>query len=183
MLGSLVLAACGGGGGTASDDIVGSRSVPTATYPAELPTPLIVGSAGFAAAARGSQTYTVEAGDTPSAIASRNGITVAELFQANGLASGAVLRIGQRLRIPAPVEVASPTPPPLAATATPRPAGAPTAAATPASGRRTHTVQSGEFAGAIAARYGITTEELARANGLTVAQMASLRIGQELIIP
>lgn len=47
----------------------------------------------------------------------------------------------------------------------------------------TYTVQAGDTASDIAAAFGITIEALAEANGMTVEEIASLSIGQELIIP
>jgi len=46
---------------------------------------------------------------------------------------------------------------------------------------RTHVVGPGESLGLIAERYGLTTQELARANGLT--DPSRIRVGQTLIIP
>ena len=183
LLAAVLLAACGGGGRSSDRDIVSSRAVPTATLPAQLPTPLIVGSEGFPATAAGrGQTYTVQGGDTPSGIAQRYGITVADLLQANGLGAGAVLRVGQRLAIPGPSSLGGAptvgTPPPSQPAAT-----APTSGTSRTGGRRVYTVQSGDIAGTIAASFGITVEELARANGMSIDQISRLRVGQELIIP
>lgn len=73
-----------------------------------------------------------------------------------------------------------------APTATPSPAPSPTPTRTPtarptASGTTTYRVQSGDSLSSIAARFGITWEELAAANGLNSRSV--LRVGQELIIP
>ena len=46
---------------------------------------------------------------------------------------------------------------------------------------RTHVVKAGESLGLIAERYGVTTQALARANGLTDPSL--IRVGQTLIIP
>ncbi len=67
-------------------------------------------------------------------------------------------------------------------TATPSPTTRPpTAAPTQPAGRVTYRVQAGDTLSTIAARYGITWQELAAANGLNARSV--LRIGQELIIP
>ena len=50
------------------------------------------------------RTYVVVAGDTLSGIANANDITTAELAEANGLSTSAMLRIGQELVIPVPPE-------------------------------------------------------------------------------
>ena len=46
-------------------------------------------------------TYTVKSGDTLSAIASRNGVTVAALAAANKISNANLIRVGQTLTIPA----------------------------------------------------------------------------------
>ena len=47
----------------------------------------------------------------------------------------------------------------------------------------TYTVKAGDTASDIASSFSITVEELAAANGMTVEQIASLSVGQELVIP
>jgi LysM repeat protein len=50
-------------------------------------------------------------------------------------------------------------------------------------GEGTYTVQAGDVAYDIALKFGITVEELASANNMTVEQIADLSVGQKLIIP
>ncbi len=183
-----VFAACGGGSGSDDTELVSSRSVPTATLPAQLPKPLIINSADLPASAAGRQTHTVQAGDTPGAIAQAYGVGLTELLEANGLGAGAVLRIGQKLIIPAPDTLTGPparqtrTPIPTP-TPTPTPSGgSPGASPTPAS-RKVYVVKQGDIASAIADEHGITVAQLATANGLTVQQLDRLLVGQQLIIP
>ena len=179
--------ACGGGGDGQDDDIVSSRSVPTATIPAQLPTPLIVGSEGFPAPTGavvglgGQGTYTVQSGDTLSGIASEFEITIAELAQANGLTSNSTLRIGEELIIPSTLSfgntgtITGPTSTPTrtpTGTATPRPGG-----------RLTYIVEDGDTGAEIAGEYGLTLGELAKANNMTIDQLNQIQAGQELIIP
>lgn len=57
----------------------------------------------------GASRHTVAAGDTLTAIAGRYGTSVAEIVQANGLASPHGIHAGQRLAIPAPVTASAPT--------------------------------------------------------------------------
>lgn len=54
--------------------------------------------------------YSVRSGDTLSAIAARNGTTVAELVRENGIADANRIRVGQTLRLPAPEPVFAPEP-------------------------------------------------------------------------
>lgn len=88
--------------------------------------------------------YTVSPGDTLSEIAERQGISTAELVASNDLASPDLIRVGQVLTIPG---------------------GAPDPAPAAVRGG-THVVQAGESLSAIAARYGLSLDALAAANGL-----------------
>lgn len=101
--------------------------------------------------------HIVQAGETLYAIAARYGATVEAIMQANGLADRSLIRVGQQLVIP----------------------GATPAGTVP--GGEEHVIQPGETLYAIAARYGLTAPELARANG--IANPALVRPGQLLAIP
>lgn len=116
----------------------------------------------------GQQLYTVVSGDTFVAIALRYNVSTDALMAANGLtiADARDLQLGRQLIIPA-------TGQPLAATAT----------ATPTAGLRKYTVQAGDTIVDIAARNGISANQLLAANGMTAAQALSIRPGDELIIP
>ncbi len=73
--------------------------------------------------------YYVRSGDTLSALARRHGTTSERLAAMNGVSAGAILSIGQRLRVPAPSAPAGPAAaPPAAAPAAPP---APLSAAAP----------------------------------------------------
>jgi len=50
-------------------------------------------------------------------------------------------------------------------------------------GEGSYTVEPGDTAFAIAERFGVTIEELASANNMTVEQIAALSVGQKLVIP
>ena len=179
----LLAIGCGGGGSGASDDIVSSRSVPTATIPAQLPPPLIVGSEGFPAPTGaivglgGQATYIVKSGDTLSGIASEYKITIAELQQTNGMTNSSILRAGQTLLIPSTLSfgntttIVGPTSTPTG-TATPRPGGG-----------QVYMVKAGDTGAEIASEYGITLGQLAQANNMTIEQLSRIDVGQELIIP
>lgn len=92
--------------------------------------------------------YTVERGDTLSEIAARSGTSVSALAKANDLTDPNLIYVGQRLTIPGRGGDAG---------------GAPT----PATSARTHVVGRGESLGSIASRFGLTIQQLARANGIT----------------
>ncbi len=109
----------------------------------------------------GTTTYTVQSGDSLWKIAQRFGVTVDDIIRANNLTSN-TLQIGQVLTIPTGSGGTMPTPTP------------------PSSSTISYTVKSGDSLWEIANRYGITVDELKRANNLT---SNTLQIGQVLQIP
>jgi LysM repeat protein len=98
-------------------------------------------------------------------------------------ATGAPGRSPTPTATPARTPTATPQAGTAAATATrtPTPTAAPTA--TPSAGGQTYVVQAGDTACAIARRFSVSLTALAQANGLSLDQLASLRVGQELRIP
>jgi LysM repeat protein len=97
--------------------------IPAATTSATAP------AVGTASADTGAETYTVKSGDTLTKIAKQYGTTVKALESENNL-STTKIKVGEKLKIPAKVEVATPAP------ATPEPAPvapAPPMSATPPS--------------------------------------------------
>lgn len=109
------------------------------------------GSLGAGAATR----YTVRSGDTLFLVASKYGVTVSALKQANGI-SGNSLWVGQTLRIPAKSGASI-------------------------SGNNSYTVQKGDTLFLIARRYGITVESLLGANNLSYGK--AIYPGLRLTIP
>ena len=135
-LGVLVLAvlgaACGGGDdktdGPAARNPTDPRRVPTATVPADRPTPIAALEIGQTRTTALPETYVVKAGDTLGTIASELGVSNDELTRANPGINPSGLRIGQELRIPRP----SPTPTPSAVVRGPAtPTGSPGRTSTP----------------------------------------------------
>lgn len=114
--------------------------------------------------------YTVQRGDTLSAIARRHNTTVRAIQAANGI-SGDTIRVGQVLEIPGQAGGTTTTP---AATAPTTQTRSPQAAA--ADGE--HVVRAGEFPGSIARQYGMTTQELLTLNNITDPR--TLQVGQRL---
>lgn len=104
-------------------------------------------------------THVVQAGETLSGIAARYGVSVQALMQANGITNPSLIYVGQRLTIPGSGGGAA--------------ASAPTATV--------HVVKPGETLGAIAARYGVSVQALAQANG--IANPSLIRSGQRLVVP
>ena len=140
--------------------------------------------------------YTIVAGDTISGIAARFGVSTLSVLSANGLGWASIIYPGQTLAIPgvvqpgtepqeevAPVEeVAAPElvvePPVEIAPPAPEPPAAP-APAPVVSG--SHTVVSGDTLSGIAAKYGIATQSILDANGMTWESM--IFPGDKLVIP
>jgi LysM repeat protein len=115
--------------------------------------------------------YTVQPGDTLSAIADRLGTTIDALATANNLASPYLITAGQSLAVPGGTQVADNT-----STAST------TVDTTQASlSSATYAVQMGDTLSAIAANQGVTLEALAAANNLSSPYL--LTVGQQLVVP
>ena len=112
--------------------------------------------------------YTVQRGDTLSAIALRHGTSVSALVEANDIADPDLVYTGEQLVVPGSAS-GSEDVPPTAGTS------------------MTQVVRPGETLGAIAARFGLSVEALARANGITdtsrVLAGSLLRITSEVPPP
>jgi N-acetylmuramoyl-L-alanine amidase len=144
-------------------------------------TTVIVLVAAFAAPATAvaDVPHTVARGETLTSVAAADGLSVAQLAAANGLAPDARLLAGATLRIP-PRD--TPTASDAASTGSASTGSAGSTAATSsdaaAGGYR---VVRGDTLSAIAARYGVTVDELAAANGLDPRGI--LPAGARLSIP
>ncbi len=104
--------------------------------------------------------YTVQRGDTLSSIARRYNTTVEAILRANNIANPNYIYVGQRLLIP---KAGEESPPP------------------PGGEGRVHVVRPGENLFRIALRYGVTIEEIARANNIVNPRY--IYVGQKLTIP
>jgi len=115
-------------------------------------------------------TYTVVKGDSLWAIAKRNGVSVNELYSANGLNKNSVLKIGQQIQIPTE-----------GGTATVSTVTADTYQPTTlTTGSQTYTVRSGDSLSKIARNYGTSVRAIKAANGKS---SDVIRIGEKLVIP
>ncbi len=109
-------------------------------------------------------TYTVQPGDTLSAIARRFGTDVISLAQANNIVNPNLIYVGQQLTIPGATAPPAPTPNPA-----PQPEGS------------VYIVQPGDTLTRIALRYGVTVQAIALANNLS--NLNVIFVGQQLVIP
>jgi LysM repeat protein len=116
-------------------------------------------SGGNAGGGEAASFHVVRVGETLAGIASRYGITVEQLAEANGITDPSRIYIGTRLSLTGESFVAEDTE---------------SAAAS------THTVAAGETLGSIARRYGVDVDELARSNG--ISDPNRIQVGQQLAI-
>ncbi len=121
------------------------------------------------------KSHTVARGESISAIAKRNGVTVQDILKANNIAAkdAAKIRPGKRLTIPAKGSAA----------ATTGKKGTKAAATTTGAKAKKHTVARGESLSTIAARNGVTVSDLLKANNLSKKDADMIRAGQTLTIP
>ncbi len=110
-------------------------------------------------------TYTVQSGDTLSAIASRFHVSIAQLVQWNHIANPNVIRVGQVLNIGTP---------------TASPAASHADSASPSSSAK-YTVHAGDTLSTIAQKFGISWQTLAAFNHLSNPNV--LQVGEVLEIP
>lgn len=116
--------------------------------------------------------HTVQRGEFLSAIATRFGVTMAQIAQANGISDFSRIRVGQLLCIPGASE-----PPPVV----PRSSAAPPTAPLPRPSVTSYVVLGGDTLFAIARKHGVSVRELMDANGISDPRM--LYPGQTLRIP
>jgi LysM repeat protein len=122
-------------------------------------------------------TYVVARGDNLWTIAKKNQLSRTDLAVANHLSADAVLRVGQKLIIPAKRVAAAQAP----SADTEARAAAAVPAEKPAGDALRHVVRPGETLGAIARQYGVKAGDIAEANNITDPR--KIHPGQELIVP
>lgn len=115
------------------------------------------------------QRHHVSKGDTIPGVARKYGVSTQELLAANKMKYAGRLTLGSWLNIPGSQPAA------------PAPGMKPNAAAILAEADVAHTVAKGETVGSIAAKYGVSTQELMAANSLRSPK--ELLVGKRLAIP
>lgn len=131
---------------------------------------LLIPAAGGQAAVLQPQTHVVQPGETLKGIADLYGVTVEALAAANNITNIDAIFVGQVLTI------SSVTPAEAHSTPLPPPQAAP-----PFGMNMVYTVQPGETLFRIAMRYGLTVNDLARANNISDPTL--IFSGQQIIIP
>lgn len=130
-------------------------------------------SPGPALATESAQTYVVKPGDTLSTIASRLGMSVATLCEANGINRKSPIKVGQTLMIARPVARSSASSAPVAISE--KLAMNNTSLSTPS----TYVVKDGDTLWSIARHHGVRTTDIQEWNNLS---NASIRPGDKLSI-
>jgi LysM repeat protein len=176
-------------------EIAGNESLPGSTNLAStLPSPTPIGSEGGLTAATSTpapvapvapvapiaptvpaKTYVVKKGDSLWKIAKAEKVTVDELCKANNLSKTSILKLNQKLTVPAAsprTEIAATAPAPVS--------GGAVSAIAPISGGNQYEVQIGDSLWKIAKNQGVTVTALKSANNL---KGDKLQVGQKLTIP
>ena len=124
-------------------------------------------------ASGGGSVYVVKSGDTLSAIATRHGVGLSEIFKWNGLGMSSVIYPGQKVKVGGGSSTPAPSAPVTAA------APKPSAPAPASSG--SYTIKAGDTLSVIAARNGVRLSDVLSANRLTMSSI--IYPGQKLVIP
>jgi len=122
-------------------------------------------------AATGGSVYVIAAGDTPSTIAKKNGVTVKALEEANPGIDAKKLQIGHKLQIPASVAGATPAAPK---------AGAESATAAASGDASIYIVKTGDNLAKIAKAHGTTVKALEALNDM---KTSAIQAGKKLKVP
>ena len=138
------------------------REIITTAVKTAIPTSATISTASTPASAPSS--YTVVAGDTVSSIAGRFGLSTASVLALNGLSWKSLIFPGQVLALGGSLTAI-----PSATTAS------------SASSATRYTIHNGDTISAIASRFGVTTQALLSANGLSWSSI--IYSGRSLIIP
>lgn len=114
-----------------------------------------------------SSTYTVKKGDTLSGIAAKHGVNLSILMEANGMNRKSVIKVGQKISIPAN-------------SASAEPKQAPEAKEISSAEVVTYVVQKGDNLSKIASKYRTSVAAIMELNGMS---KTSINVGKKLKIP
>lgn len=173
VAGSLALLLCGAPAAAAESARNDGERMPRPLAPLKALPHAALAPAAVAASAV-PETYTVQSGDTISAIAAHHGLRTVDVLAINGLGWSTTIYPGQTIRligaIPEPVAPEAAAPEAAAPEPAPQPEP-PASASAPLPAAGTHIVRSGDTISGIAAQYGVTTDAVLGANGLTRASI------------
>jgi len=119
------------------------------------------------------KTYVVGKGDSLSRIAKRFGVSQAEIMVLNNISNPNVIRLGQKLKMPASADLSKPRAAASPSSKTPAPAVA-------AGANGDYVVKSGDSLSVIAQRHGTTVKALKETNNL---KSDTIFVGQKLALP
>ncbi|HVM62141.1 MAG TPA: LysM peptidoglycan-binding domain-containing protein [Verrucomicrobiae bacterium] len=167
----------------AANSLVPPASMAGNEAPAPAPAPAQVATAQPAPVPASTHVYVVKKGDSLWKIAKAENVTVGELSRANNMTKTSILKVGQKLTVPAKTDKTSVATASVVPTSTD--AGSPaTASAAPTSatddGGNAYVVKSGDSLWKIARHQNVTVAALKQANNLSGD---SLKVGQKLHIP
>ncbi|MCL4371178.1 MAG: LysM peptidoglycan-binding domain-containing protein [Chloroflexi bacterium] len=117
--------------------------------------------------------YTLEEGDTLRGIAAKFGVAIEDLIKANNIANPDLLFVGQQIVITGTAGLPA-TPSPAVASAAPTAAGR-------VQDPTTYTLEEGDTLRSVAAKFGVSVEAVARANGIDDPD--SIQVGRRIDIP
>lgn len=117
--------------------------------------------------------HTVARGETPESIAQQYSMPVDDFLKLNGIKKGARIKAGKQYKVIVQKEQSPKSSPEPGDDARAAPAESP-------AGKSVHVVAKGEYPSSIAAKYGISVEDLLKWNQLTAK--STLSIGQQLVI-
>jgi LysM repeat protein len=138
---------------------------------------------------RETTTYTVRPGDFLSKIAASQGATVSAIVEANNLANPNLIRVGQVLTIPGNQSESTDSEQSQQPDSEPEPEQTPDPEPTPEpevepkteTGSIEYRVKSGDYLSQIAARFGVSSADIAKASNLANPNL--IFVGQVLVIP
>ena len=136
-------------------------------------------AAAPAAPGNAAGSYTVKPGDTLSAIASRHGVSLSDVFSWNGLNMRSIIHPGQKVKVSA--GEATPAPAPASAVQPAAAAAAPAAPAPATAPEGSYTIKAGDTLSAIASKHGVKLSDVLSANQLSMTTI--IYPGKKLVIP
>ena len=125
--------------------------------------------------------YVVKEGDILYSIAHAHHTTIDELRSANNLEKGAIIRVGQKLKVP--VDTYFPDGKSKSAKTAHRGGKSTIRKEAAKRERREYVVKPGDTLSTLAEKFGLKTVELAKANGFENPSSALIKVGQKLRIP